>query len=291
MFSSLQTPVTPALKNILFATDFSPCSQTALSYARAIAERYDSTVHMVHVVAPEPAIEMPLYRAPELITEKEEAEVTMKTLLASKPFGRVAYTATVEQGPLWEVLALFIEEKSIDLIVLGTHGRRGLKKLVFGSVAEEVFRLAPCPVLTVGPHVMPERAAVADFKTILFATDFDSGSQHALAYAVLMARANNSRLILLHAVADSLENPDLEFSERRMRELIPAETMQELRPEIIAEPGLPTETILTIAESKQVDLIVMGARHGVPSVSAHLPWAIASMVACGAYCPTLTVRG
>ncbi len=290
MYGSLLTPVTPALKNILFATDFSPCSQTALSYARAIAERHNSTVHMVHVVAPEPAVEI-MYSGPELTSEQADAETMMENLLASRPFGRVACTTAIKEGPLWQALASLIEEKSIDLIVLGTHGRRGLKKLVLGSVAEEVFRLAPCPVLTVGPHVMPERAAAADFKTILFATDFDSGSQHALAYAILMARANDSRLILLHAVADSLENPDLGLSERRMRELIPFETMQELRPEIITERGFPTETILMTAESKQADLIVMGARHGMPSVSAHLPWAIASMVAGGASCPTLTVRG
>jgi nucleotide-binding universal stress UspA family protein len=277
------------VKNILFATDFSPCSQAALSYARAIAERYNSTVHMVHVLTPEPMIELPLDRYPELDADKEVAQSTMKTLLASKPFGKLAYTAVVERGQLWDVLAAIIEEKRIDLMVIGTHGRRGLKKLVLGSVAEEIFRLASCPVLTVGPYAM--READASFKTILLATDFYSGSQHALAYAESMARANNSRLILLHAPSDSMEVPDLALAAHRVADLISIATIRDLQPEIIAEAGPAAETILNVALYKQADLIVMGARRaGVPSVAAHLPWATTSKVVCEAHCPTLTVR-
>lgn len=289
MSSSLQTPVVPAVKNILFATDFSPCSQAALPYARAVAERYNSTVHLIHVLTPEPMIELPLDRYPELDADKDVAQSTMKTLLAGKPFGTVAYTAAVERGPLWDVLAGIIAEKNIDLIVLGTHGRRGLKKLVLGSVAEEIFRLASCPVLTVGPYATGQ--ADASFKTILLATNFYSGSQHALAYAESMARANNSRLILLHAVSDSMEVPDLAFAGHRVADLISIETIRDLQPEIIAEAGPPAETILNVARNRQADLIVMGARHAaVPSVAAHLPWATASRVVCEAHCPTLTVR-
>jgi len=167
-----QTLLVPALKNILFATDFSPCSQAALPYLHAIAERYASTVHIIHVLAPEPQIGIPLDRLPELDTERNVAQADMNTLLAGRSFGDIAHTAIVERGQLWEVLAPFIKENSIDLIVLGTHGRRGLRKLVLGSVAEQVFRHATCPVLTVGPQATHEGAADTSFKTILFATDF-----------------------------------------------------------------------------------------------------------------------
>ena len=292
MSSSLQTSVIPAVKNILFATDFSPFSQAALPYARAIAERFGSTIHLVHVLTPEPMIELPLDRFPELDADKDVAESAMKTLLAGKPFGKLAYTATVERGQLQDVFAAFIEKKSIDLLVLGTHGRRGLMKLVLGSVAEQVFRFASCPVLTVGPEAMHEGTADGSFRTILFATDFYSGSQHALAYAVSMARASDSHLILLHAVSDSMEIPDLVRAGQRVADLVSAETMQELKPEIVAGAGPAAETILNVAKNKHADLIVMGAhRAGVPSVASHLPWATASKVVCEAHCPTLTVRG
>jgi nucleotide-binding universal stress UspA family protein len=280
------------VKNILFATDFSSCSQAAVPYARAIAERYGATVHMVHVLTPEPTIELPLDRFPDLDADLDAARSSMKTLLACKPFGKAAYTATVERGRLWDVLATFVEAKSIDLMVLGTHGRRGLKKMVLGSVAEEVFRLASCPVLTVGPEAMLEGAADARFKTILFATDFYSGSQHALSYAVATARDNGSHLILLHAVSDSMEIPDLARAGERVAELISVESRQEFKPEIIVGTGSAAETILKVAKNKQADLIVMGARHaGVASLAAHLPWATASKVVCAARCPTLTFRG
>jgi nucleotide-binding universal stress UspA family protein len=306
-----QTLPLPSLKNILFATDFSPCSQAAFPHLRAIAERYGSTIHVIHVLAPEPMIELPLDSIPELDADRDVALAEMKTLLSSKRFGKIAHTKTVKRGPLWKVLAAFIEEKSIDLIVLGTHGRRGLKKLVLGSVAEQVLRLAPCPVLTVGPQAN-EGVANACFATILFATDFSPGSRHALPYAISLAQANHSHLILVHAVSASMEVVPADFgnvgpttvevstefvadalacARQQVAELISDETMQELKPEIIVECGPAAETILSIAKSKEADLIVMGAhRASASSIVTHLPWATASAVVCQAHCPTLTVR-
>jgi nucleotide-binding universal stress UspA family protein len=309
--SSAQTLLVPALKNILYATDFSPCSQAAVPFLRAIAARYGATVHVVHVVASEARTSVPMDKLPELDAAQIDAESAMKALLASDPFRDIAHTATVERGHIWEVLASLVEEKSVDLIVLGTHGRRGLKKLILGSTAEQVFRLAPCPVLTVGPRITNEDRALASVAPILFATDFSSGSQHALPYAVSLARANHSRLILLHAVPPIIEilpgsidgmvvdtelsgklvAEALASSRRQMAELISAEIMQELNPEIIVERGAAVEMILSMAESKQAGLIVMGAhRAPVHSVAGHLPWATVSTVVCQAHCPVITVR-
>ncbi len=311
MSSSAQTLLVPALKNILFATDFSPCSQAALPFLHAIAVRYGSTVHVIHVLAPEPTIGVPLDSFPELDADRYVAQTAMDALLAGDSFRNITHTATVERGQTWEILASLVEEKHADLIVLGTHGRRGLKKLVLGSTAEEIFRRAPCPVLTVGPRTTNEDIVQASVAPILFATDFSPGSRHALPYAVSLARANNSRLILLHAVPPRMEVVstsvdampiDMEISaqlaeealagaRRQMAELISAETLQELKPEVIVGGGLAAGMILSIAESKRAGLIVMGAhRASLHSVAAHLPWATASTVVCQAPCPVLTVR-
>jgi nucleotide-binding universal stress UspA family protein len=311
MSSLAKTLLVPALKNILYPTDFSPSSQAALPFLRAIAERYGSTIHLVHVLPPEPMLEIPLDIIPELDADFEVAQSTMKTLLASRGFWNIAHTATVERGELWKVLAALIEKKSIDLIVIGTHGRQGLKKLVLGSVAEQAFRLAPCPVLTVGPQARREGDVDGSFATILFATDFSSGSQHALPYAVSLARANNSNLILLHAVSASMEIVPSDFNvgaataelssafiadalacaRLQLEELISPATMQELKPEIIVEFGSSAETILRIAKDKKAELIVMGAhRASKSSIASRLPWATASAVVCEAHCPVLTVR-
>jgi nucleotide-binding universal stress UspA family protein len=153
--------------------------------------------------------------------------------------------------------------------------------------------------------------ADTSFKTILFATDFSSGSEHALPYAVSLARANKSHLILLHALPVSMEAlpssmeplsagwevsvelvaDALGCARRQVAELIPAETSQELSPEIVVESEPAAEMILRVAESKQAGLIVMGAhRTSAHSVASHLPWATASTVVCRAPCPVLTVR-
>ena len=178
--------------------------QAALPYLRAIAERYGSTIHVVHVLAPEASCGAD-GQFPELDAEQDIAKSAMKTLLASLP-SATSHTRRPSNGDrCGRFSPRFIEEKSIDLIVLGTHGRRGLKKLVLGSVAEQVFRRAPCPVLTVGPHTAQRGNAQASIATILFATDFSSGSHHALPYALSLARANHSHLILLHAVPPAME--------------------------------------------------------------------------------------
>lgn len=301
----------PALKNILYATDFSPCSQAALPYLRAIAERCGATVHVVHVLPPEARTAVPLDKLSELDADQIAAESAMKALLAGNSLAGIAHSATIERGSLWEVLAAFIEEKDIDLIVLGTHGRRGLKKLVLGSVAEQVYRHAPCPVLTVGPQTTHDESAQARVATILYATDFSSGSHHALPYALSLARANQSHLILLHAVPSPMEmvpasidavpvaiEVSMEFvadalarARQQMEKLISAEAMEEFHPEIIVESGPAADLILSHAKSKQADLIVMGAhRASASALATHLPWAIASAVVCQAHCPVLTVR-
>jgi nucleotide-binding universal stress UspA family protein len=253
-----------------------------------------------------------LKKPPELDSDRVFAQSSIESLLAGQDLGNITCTSTVERGPLWQVLAALIEEKDIDLIVLGTHGRHGLKKLLLGSVAEQIFRLAPVPVLTVGPHVTNEGIANSRFGTILFATDFSVSARSALPYALLLARANGSHLILLHAVTanvavvpdtfDDIEPATVKFckgfiadafahARQQLEELVPAETARELNPENIAEYGPPAETILKVAKEKHADLIVMGARRApVSSMVTHMPWKTASDVVCGAHCPVLTVR-
>lgn len=311
MSSGVKTLVIPALKNILYATDFSECSQAILPYLHGLAVRYGATVHLVHVIAPEARIPVPLEREPELDADQIEAESAMKAVESSASMNDIAHTATVERGEVWEVLSVIVEEKKIDLIVLGTHGRRGLKKLVLGSTAELVFRRAPCPVLTVGPHITKLDMARTDIAPVLFATDFSEGSEHALPYAVSLALAHHTNLILLHAVPPSIGvMPDsmdgvmanaecaaelvanaLAEARRNMAALISAETLQELKPETVIECAEASALILNTAESRQAGLIVMGAhRASMHSMAAHLPWATASTVVCEAHCPVLTVR-
>ena len=149
---TLETSKRIALKNILFATDFSPYSNAALPYALAIARQYGAKLFGAHVVPSEDY----LFTAPESwpahIQREEQLEQEVAARLEEQLRG-VQHEVLFGVGDVWKVLARLISEHDIDLIVVGTHGRTGARKLLMGSVAEKIFRQAACPVLSVGPNV------------------------------------------------------------------------------------------------------------------------------------------
>ena len=182
-------------------------------------------------------------------------------------------------------------------------------------MAEELLRLAPCPVMTIGPQV--ESAACTGeggFHTILFATDFGKGSARAVPLALALARAQQAQLILLHmippipsssaslsayapATAAANEVEEWEGSSRKraiqqLKECLPAETGLAQEPKYIVGSDFLAEGILTASAKFNVDLIVMGANRAASAkVAAHVPWASVHEVVRGAPCPVLTVAG
>lgn len=130
------------LKKILVPTDFSECSDAAVRHGFELARTFDATVHLLHVVD-----DLPIPMVEVLEHSQEEAR---KRLLASvresdRPRAVVACTIA---APVAEILR-YAQDESIDLIVMGTHGRGFVAHALIGSVAERVVRRAPCPVLTV----------------------------------------------------------------------------------------------------------------------------------------------
>ncbi|HEY2108974.1 MAG TPA: universal stress protein [Candidatus Acidoferrales bacterium] len=140
-----------AIKNILFLTDFSEPSEVALPFATSIARGYGARVHALHVFTPNPNV----CGAPaELaIAAIETGEQAAKARIESQLAGLEHDTIVDWSIDLWDAVQKMIREKDIDLIVMGTRGRTGADKFLMGSVAEEIFRRSPVPVLTIGPHV------------------------------------------------------------------------------------------------------------------------------------------
>jgi nucleotide-binding universal stress UspA family protein len=296
-------------KNILLATDFSEVSRKAVPYAAAIASRYGSKIYLVHVIPPKPRTPIPIEPLPaELDFGRLDAERDMKAFLRGDSLGDIPHEVLLEQGAIWDVLSESITRDEIDLLVLGTHGRGGLKKVILGSVAEELFRLASCPVLTVGPAVPAEPAGAKDFCRILFATDFGPASLNALPYAISLATESKARLILLHVVmpvpvvdvgpywypgTDLVEQQKTARARyiERLKKLIPPEVNLPSDPEFLVDFDFAPDAIVKIAADSQADLIVMGVNQSAwARASAHLPWATAHEVVCHAKCPVLTVR-
>jgi nucleotide-binding universal stress UspA family protein len=300
-------------KRILIATDFSQASRRALSFGLAIARRYNSTLTVLHAVPPEPREPLPMEHLPlQLNRGLAEAEQRMKQLGEEVRFRDCTQRLVVDQGQVCDVIASAIERDNIDVLVLGTHGRGGLMKAVLGSVAEQVLRLAECPVLTVGPHVAPCASEQVEFQRILFATDFGAPANKALPYAITLAEDHQAKLVMLHMVpplsaadlgpavygpyaclAEELIDCQCKMREKsisKLKNLIPANAKLASEPEYVAGLDFLPEGILEVAWSRKIDLIVMGAnRTGSPRLAAHTPWAVTHDVICRAKCPVLTV--
>jgi nucleotide-binding universal stress UspA family protein len=292
---TLQASLRIAFDNVLFPTDFTSASDAAVSYAQALARSFGSKIYVTHAVTPYPPVFLPMEPVPiELDSMWHDAEEGMTHFLDLDALKNTKHEGILERGELWNVLAEVIRRHSIDLIILGTHGRHGLKKLVLGSAAEQIFRKASCPVLTIGPQVRKLDGNGARFKQIIFATDFSSGSLRALPYALSLAEENQAHVVLLHVIplVPLHQQEQVAASAReQLLGLVPPGTADWCRPECVVRFEFPAEGILSVAQSQQADLIVMGVHKAAPVAASHLPWAIAYEVVCHATCPVLTVRG
>ena len=142
------------LKNILVATDFGEASDAALTYGRDLARSYGATLHVVHVaenILARYAGEGTLTLLPQLQSDVEEAARKRLTALVTDEDRTMLHAKPVVLTALGTAEAIVEHAKrhDVDIIVMGTHGRRALAHLLMGSVAERVVRTAPCPVLTV----------------------------------------------------------------------------------------------------------------------------------------------
>lgn len=143
-----------SITRILAPVDLSELSEKALQYAAELAEKLGAKLTVLYVVA-EPAAVLPDMMMPVPVAAPDMDELTtsgkqaLAELIASKNLGRLNPVQDVRLGEAGEEILAAATDTKADLVVIGTHGRSGLKHLFLGSVAEEVMRHSPCPVLTV----------------------------------------------------------------------------------------------------------------------------------------------
>jgi nucleotide-binding universal stress UspA family protein len=290
---TITAPTRIAIQNIVVATDFSTCAESAVKYASALARHYGSTLYTLNVLPHTPFVE-----SSDVDPEKTKriTEKKMADMAGSQALQGIRHTELIREGEVSEVMADLVRQHHIDLIVLGTEGRTGLRKFLLGSVAEEVFRSAECPVLTLGPHAT--RGIDGNLQHILFATDFGPESEHGLPYAISLAEEHRARLTLLHvaheqevAVPDAVMPPvmtpyeSVQAGEKKLHEMVAKAPLQE--PECLVQFGEPLETILRVA-GKDVDLIVLGVKRPA-ALTKHLGSGMAYQIVCQAPCPVLSV--
>ena len=301
------------VKNILCPVDFSEFSLNAFRYAASIARHFQARLivqHTIHV----PTSVIP--EGPEVITPREmleisrqQAEKELHRLIAASGAEGTDIYVKVSEGDVKDRIVQTVGAQNIDLVVMGTHGRKGMSRLVLGSVAEHIVHEAVfCPVLVVSRpqtgFAPGDPAGAVRLKTILAATDFSPDSARAVTHALRWASEWNGKVILFHTV----ENPpprmhgmidllpefnpyfDKEVAEawERIQKVIPEAARNRCELTYEVRQGHPKEQILQYAEERKPDLIVMGSR-GTGSSSVIWGSTISGVVRDGRF-PVLSVR-
>jgi len=293
------------IERILCARDFSPASDRAFGYAVELAERTGATLHLMHVE------EIPLgffqgdpSPAPGEQALREQFEARCQDDLADLPVSLDDDHLTLTAGRSDAVAPALVEyatKHDVDLLVMGTQGRRGVERALFGSVAEEVLRTAPCPVLTTraveedGPGpCLPE-----PIDQVVAPVDFSESSRAALRYAARLASTYGVPLTLIHVV-NLPKLPaayGIEFSEQmdlRTRATAELERWKEAvvpatqDASCVIASGEPVAAILEAA-STPGDLLVMATR-GLSGVQRMMLGSVAEGVLRGASGPVISSR-
>ncbi len=251
------------IKRILCPVDRSPSSLQAFDYAIALARWRGARLHLMEV------IEAPNHYGVPVET-RAELERDLKQALVSRRVSDVKVTISLRQGNVVQEILAQVEKSRSDLVVIGSHGRGGVQRLVLGSIAEKVLRLSPCPVLTVRRGVNQRRVGRgrSPFETILCPTDFSVPANHAVGYARRLAKEADAKLILMTAVepfgdggtggpvADLRER--LEANAREALGRLLPRSGSDRRREAVVTSGKASSAIVTLARRRSADLIVMG---------------------------------
>jgi len=279
-----------SLGHILVATDFSPISIGALRHALGIARRYHSTVSLLHVVDPALfGLAGPDGTSADTNCAVRDCEALEASLRQEGILEGLNFSSAVRVGPVWKTVREATEQESYGLLVLGTHGRTGISKLLLGSVADSAFRYSPCPVLTVGPHALRSKYSGAEAKHFLVPTNLSPESMDALPYGISLAKITGVDITLLHVL-----NPISEANRGARPEITRVKELLQKYPDagnivdIMVEHGEPAEIIVRFADSHQTDIIVMDLhawRGDGPAL-----WHTAYKVVTEAGCPVLTMK-
>jgi len=296
MVTAQLNPVGVGIQSVLIATDFSRFSNVALTFGLELAHEYQAKAQVVFVL---PSDDFLIAGPDAYVAAKDAARRDLLELKAE-----LGKTGSYREGEDYDLLLLegdvaqsildCARQKKVDVIVVGTHGRGGLGKMLMGSVAERVFRQSPVPVMTVGPHLHRSARSFAP-RNILLAADFTPASERAAHYASALAREHNAKLTMLHVldhaelsgVADRAEV--MQGIERKLTALV-GQGAEGLQLCCRVEIGKVVPTILRTEAEIGADLLVMGVRPW-SGLLDRLMWPNAYEIVREAACPVLTVRG
>jgi nucleotide-binding universal stress UspA family protein len=296
------------IRKILFPTDFSTCAEQAMGRALHLARRHGAELHLLHVLVLHEydplrisAHVSDIAKLQGLLVENAEAALDEVAARLRSPELRVV--AAQERGiSAADPILDYADRQDIDLVVMGTHGRRGARRFLLGSIAERVVKLARCPVLSVRDPGL--ESTTYHPSRILVPLDFSEHARNAFRHARELAAEEGASIQLLHIVE---ETPVPYFygpgtaprisgraaiharAREEMRRLIQSSAGPEAHIEIHVARGSSALDISRFARESRSDLVVI-ATHGLSSVWQYVMGSVAEAVVRTAPCPVLTVK-
>jgi len=262
------------IKLIVCPVDFSEFSIRAYHHAQSVAEHYRARLVAQHVV------ELSRYPYADYAASAGDYAAYCRALgeggkerlqeFANQHAGnKIQPELIVHEGTAPDCILGLAKARKADLIVMGTHGRRGYDRLVLGSVTDRVMRRSPCPVLAVckpthSSMANEEQGHVHHLSRILFCTDFSENSERALNYAISVTEEYDAELTLLHVLEEAPNAARAEEASatatKRLDKLIPAGKRKALKVETAVRTGKPYEQIIQLAMEAQIDMVAMAVR-------------------------------
>jgi nucleotide-binding universal stress UspA family protein len=291
------------ISHILCPVDFSEYSARAVAHALAMARWYRARLTMLHVCVNLPRAELP----PIVLGDAERAQLLDELRRFAGPHEGVSVDFHVQEASeVHQAILDHAGDLGADLLVIGSHGRQGIQRLLLGSVTEKLLRRVLCPLMVV-PHAVSDttRDESVRFEKILCPVDFSESSLAALAYALSIAQEADATLTILHAVdippdlseymppvdlsLDSIRAAAIANSLKRLRELIPDSARTFCTVEATVVEGAAYREVLKAAAERHSDLIVMGV-HGRGALDVLLFGSNTARVTRAAPCPVLVLR-
>ena len=261
------------IERILCPIDFSEFSVVAYDYAQSLALHYQATVYLQHVVdiilPPWPYYPPAGYLDADFRKICIDAREQLQEFAKSHTKNGVQPECVVQEGEVTDSVLAFAEAQMADIIVMGTHGRRGFDRLALGSATEKVLRKARCPVLVVrkpGPEAMAAEGAQnsVELRRVIFCADFSDLSQRALEYALSAAAEFNAELTLLHVLENLPNSANIEeeiaTAKKQLGNLIPPKGVKAGKIKTLVRIGKAYEQIIELALEAQADLVIMAVR-------------------------------
>lgn len=284
------------LNAVIYATDFSVCSQNAGLYSAAMAKYFSSKLLVAHAFTlSQAAMEVEIDSA--LVSQqRQDLQLLLSQKASALASNSIEAIPILLDGDPKDALPRLADKYAPSLVVLGTHGGGWVERELIGSVAERVLRSTRWPALTVGPQVRPLTAGSPPFHHILYATDLTAAAARAATLAVSLAQSLGAEIDVLNVIErGAIDHPDRlgEITKRfysALDAVIPGEAKEFCDPRTFVAVGDAHKQILKHIQERSIDLLVLGIRK-TSHLGLETRTSGAFRLIVDSQCPVLTITG